>query len=523
MAEPSWPTKRTTLGLFALFLLLTLISQGASLQGEFLFDDIPTLVENDCHRGFDKIPQLFRLDANNVCTGRPLRYISFMLDHALWGERTVGYHLHNLVLHATCALLLLLLVSQLTRRHFTHHRHLALLSALIFLLHPITTEAVSYISGRRDLLMAFFSLLAVLCYLRQSRWSLLLSPLLLLCALLSHESAIMLPVVLLFAEGVMNRGEIKDSLRAVSLRLAPLFTVSAAFGLFTLLARNSSTRTELWGANVGAHLGTVARVHWRYLEQIFYPVEQQADYSPRAFELSTAISEPRSALALLALLLLLGVASWWLLKKRHALAALVLGYFALLFPSSHLLAVHHELAAEHRLYLPLALLSPLIGAALLWGLQKLASVRLRGTLVLAFLGTLGMLTAFRSSDWVSNEALWRTTVTQAPNCARARTNLGAVYARQGRFYLAQSHLMLAAALRPDFCAAHLNLGHVQLDLGFRKAGVATLKRALRCQQTPSYFRALAKAQLRVGQLAAAARTLELARRAYPSRFRGKGP
>ncbi|MBW2736405.1 MAG: hypothetical protein JRH20_28795, partial [Deltaproteobacteria bacterium] len=91
MAEPSWPTKRTTLGLF---------------QGEFVFDDIPTLVENDCHRGFDKIPQLFRFGASDVCTTRPLRTLSFMVDHALWGDLTLGYHLHNLVLHATCALLL---------------------------------------------------------------------------------------------------------------------------------------------------------------------------------------------------------------------------------------------------------------------------------------------------------------------------------------------------------------------------------------------------------------------------------
>jgi hypothetical protein len=171
---------------------LSFLAYSPSLRGEFVFDDHPLLVENDCHRSLRRIPELFAWRGGGLCTLRPLRFVSYALDHALWGDRPLGYHLTNVVLHGVVGFLLLLLLLRLGLDPW-----LALIAASFFLLHPIATEAVAYISGRRDLLMALFSLLGAIAFLdylqKGGAWRLALLLVCLLAALLSHESAAALP------------------------------------------------------------------------------------------------------------------------------------------------------------------------------------------------------------------------------------------------------------------------------------------------------------------------------------------
>src|SRR5438094_8821713 len=162
-----------------------------TLGNEFVFYDLLLVLANKRIRSIN-----LGLLLNSY---RPIRDISYAIDYALWGERPFGYHLTNLVIHAANLLLVFALI-----RRFTESLVTATLAALIFAVHPIQTDAVTYISGRRDLLFTFFYLLAFHSYLTyyRKRWSLqalvyfVLFFLLWALSLLSKEMAASLPILI---------------------------------------------------------------------------------------------------------------------------------------------------------------------------------------------------------------------------------------------------------------------------------------------------------------------------------------
>jgi len=507
-----------------------------TLGGDFVYDDIPLLVDNDCHRA--RLSRLFDFSRPTLCNQRPLRFISFALDHAIWGQRPLGYRVTNLILHGLVSFLALLVLWRVCG-----DATLAFVGALLFLLHPIATEAVAYISGRRDLLLALFSLSAALAVLpaaravppaiaggAENRDPIPLSPgralaggLALLCAFLSHESAVALPFALLVVALALRwpaepTGWRKGLARALSaLRaerrlwaLLALVVFALAFAGWSLATRNPSTRHALWGEGIGGHVATVLRVHAHYLRQLALPTDLIADYSPQAFRLSRSLFEP-SALVALALCVGLLAGALWLWARRAATSgwrlagAAVLVYFALLVPQSQI-AIHHELAAEHRLYLPSLCFSALVAAGLIALARRLDRrwllVPVCGGLALA----LALLTVGRAMVWTSAELLWSTTVERVPRCARAQANLGAIYAGQGRLDAGRRHLERALALRPNLCTPRLNLGQLLVHTGKVKRGLVELRRGVRCRPGPSAYAALASIELELGLAARAERS-----------------
>jgi tetratricopeptide (TPR) repeat protein len=278
------------------------------------------------------------------------------------------------------------------------------------------------------------------------------------------------------------------------LALALVFTV------WLVATRDSSTREALWGPSLGAHLGTVLRVHAHYLRQLVVPLQLIADYSPEAFPPSSSLFELPALGAAALVLGLCGLAGLLLLRgRRPLLGGTVAVYFVLLLPASQIV-IHHELLAEHRLYLPSLCFAALIAAGLLalWrGARRRLLVGLLGGIYGA---SLMLLTMDRVLDWVDPLILWRTTVTQVPRCARARANLGALLARRKQFGPARRHLERALEIRPDLCAARLNLGKLEIETGHGEQGLRQLQGAVRCKpSSPSFRHELARASLALGR------------------------
>src|SRR5882672_2456698 len=162
-----------------------------TLRNEFVFDDIYLVSVNSQIRSLN-LPLL-------LSSYRPTRDISYAIDFALWGENPFGFHLTSILIHAANVLLVFALVRRLTKDLVS-----ATLTALIFAVHPIQTDAVTYISGRRDVLFTFFYLLAFQSYLTyyRNRWSakavawFILFLLLWMLSLLSKEMAVSLPILI---------------------------------------------------------------------------------------------------------------------------------------------------------------------------------------------------------------------------------------------------------------------------------------------------------------------------------------
>ena len=168
------PANRKWYIFLAVALVISAVSYGNSLRNEFVFDDILVIVENPGIRGIQKIPHLLGINTGRI-SYRPMRMVSYALDYTLnenlWhyfggykdykGLNPLGYHISNIIFHLVTSLLVFLIVYLLSRNY-----RVAFLASVLFALHPVHTDSVTYLSGRRDILCALFYLAGFYCFLR---------------------------------------------------------------------------------------------------------------------------------------------------------------------------------------------------------------------------------------------------------------------------------------------------------------------------------------------------------------------
>lgn len=406
-----------------------------SLGNEFVFDDIYLVVKN---------PEIESLNLSLLWNSyRPVRNVSYALDLALWGKKAFGFHLTNILLHAANVLLVFALV-----RRFSKDLMVATLAALIFAVHPMQTDAVAYISGRRDLLFSFFYLLAMHAYLSYDRtkWSVrgaLYFTLFLVSwglSLLSKEMAVSLPILIFVwqycASWEPGTNWWRQSLKAARLTLQRekwlwllLFVGALGFTAYWGLARGGSTRAtlsrlEYWGGSFYLNFLTVVRVHAWYLKQLLFPTPI-AQYLG-AFEVSTTIFDWSFALSLLVVGSVIA-AGLLLLKRNRLMAFAILSYFVLLLPVSHIIP-HHELLADHYLYLPMMAFGLLV-ALLVRRLTAVSEVvgKVAYLVVAAAVIALAVTTIIQNRTWKNERTLWAANYKAVPNSPRAALNLGDTY------------------------------------------------------------------------------------------------
>jgi Tfp pilus assembly protein PilF len=432
-----------------------------ALGNGFVFDDLSTFAKNEAlKRG-----AVLELLADY----RPVRYLSFLLDRAVSGDDPWAYHFLNAIHHGLASFLVYLVLCRLLGEGWA-----ALAGALIFVTHPVHTESVAYVSGRRDLLTTAFALLAFLAWLRfrddpRPRWlgAALISFLL---ALGAKEMAITLPVLCLLVDLLLGTASAR--------RRLPLYAAVAAVtggAIAAILLSNVTHQQEWHGGSASAQLGTSLRLVVHYAGLFLFPLRLVADYSPDAFPLSRSALEARAVLA--GSLVAAAIAAAVLLRRRAPLVSLGIGWFLVsLLPVLHVVPFH-ELAAEHHLYLPSVGLCLLAGLGFRRGSERAPRTAL--LLLLVVLGAFGVRTVVRNRDWRDSETLWAATVRDAPRCARARANLAVVYAARGDWSDAALELERAIEIRPGYTLARLHLAKVHLAMGKVPEARMQLEEALR--------------------------------------------
>lgn len=450
-----------------LLLIAVLLVWPGSLAGPFQFDDWNVIVEQ---------PAVHSLGAwwASMPGIRPLLKLSYALNWQLV-PGAGGFHLVNLIIHAINGWLVWQLLAYwppLGRRPGLPSGHppgltpelrrgpssrvpLERLGAfwitLIFLLHPVQTEAVTYISGRSMSLMTMFWLAAALCWLGPGepnrRWKLAAAALF-IAALAVRETAWALPLALLVwqrAQGV--------SWRQAACRLAPMWAVLLAAGMavLSLPAYRSMLLSALATRDPLSNLALQVEVLAYLLVQPLVLLRNNIDPDLPA----AASFGPLWWLALGVIALLVGFGLRWLTRRPWAALAL-LWPFILLLPTNGLLA-RFDPAAERHLYL--ALLGPavlLVNGVLLAGRRFGAEWLAAGGLA-AIVLVLGSATMARINDYRSESALWTATSLRSPNKARVWNNLGYAHLVEARPDLAKPALERAVKLDSDFMRARLNL------------------------------------------------------------------
>lgn len=485
---------------------------GGSLGHEFVFDDWHLVVENAVVKWpLSDAPVVFEHRPGGV-SYRPVRMISYMVDHAIAGgidART--FHASNVVYHALAALVLYALAFQTIGSWGG-----AAFAAALWAVHPVGSEAVAYVSGRRDLLLALFALVGLLswwkfCDARRLTARVALLAVTVLAAGLAlgaKENAAVFPALALLLFVVHDR-------RASEPRIASP-GVWVALGAFALalwlvvdqfyLERIHEALARLADEPLAPQPALSLTVLGQYGLVSIWPVNLLADYREPAWALPTASLDARSVVSAVAFgaALVVGLVLTW--RGRVAGAGLLWFPIALL-PVVQIVP-YREIVAEHNAYLPLA------GLALAAG-DGTASLLRRWTVptaiaCLALVAVLGVRAQARTADWADDETLWSVTLEQVPDSVRAKHNLAVAYSRRGRLARARTLLEEAAAADPADPEVFETLATVAGRLGDDRAALRAAERAVEIDPTAARFAFLGWTQLATGSERTARKTFRRA-------------
>jgi tetratricopeptide (TPR) repeat protein len=459
------PKNRAYLALAALVLLGALLYL-PSLSGDWLGDDYLLVVDANCADSLQDISKIATLDAGQ-CNYRPVRYISYALDAAVWGNDPWGYRLTNLLLHLLATVLAFFL-----GRAVGLAQRSALLVAAVFCLHPVQADAVAYISGRRDVLMGLFYVAAALLATHASRsrnlpppqrWILGATALLLsVLAILTKEMAVTAPLMVLFlltlgpafGEEASN-SEVAANIWSRTKGWLPLVIVGTVMCFFWIYYRGyahpvSSIADEWLGGSIYRHVLAMVSISGKYVELLLVPIRLAGDYRP---PITTIPSSPFS-LPVLVGLLWNGILLYWALKawrQRQYLQFFGVAWYLIgMLPVSNIIP-HHEYAAEHYLYIPLIGLSIALAAAIdarLEGPITASANRLLVACLIVALAALSVRTAYRAADYRSELAHASATLAWYPESVRGHARVGLALLRESRFDAARPHLEFVLASTP---------------------------------------------------------------------------
>ncbi len=430
------------------------------------FDDVPHLVDSadlhdlrDVRRWWNHDPQ------------RPIGYLTLALNYQVSGRAVWSYHLVNLMIHIlnACMVFWLVRTTFSTRpmsRHPAQGRRdaFAWFAGLLFLAHPLQTQAVTYIVQRLASQATMFYLLAVVLYVQGRLWSrpgagrvlwFAGSALSGVLAMLTKQIALTLPLAIVLYEltflspAVPERAGRRRAWFAGAVAACLLVALAmVSFDLSSVFRTIPPQHGELHTLTPLSYAGTQPKVILSYIRLLLLPVGQNVDHDVRVpesiFDLPTL-----AGLAVIAGALFVAIRSF---RTRPLLSFGIAWFFLALSTESSLIPLD-DLMSEHRLYLPMFGFC-LVVLDLLAGLGMTAA---SGALLVAVL-VFGLATYRRNELWRDPMSLWSDAARKSPGKSRTQTNAGSRLLERGQLASAEAHLKRAVAINPRFATAHLNLG-----------------------------------------------------------------
>jgi tetratricopeptide (TPR) repeat protein len=459
---------------FALILVVTLAAYFPALTGDFLWDDAGHVT----NPGLQSWSGLMRIWFELGVTQQyyPLLHSAFWIEHLVWGDATLGYHLINVLWHATSACLLVAILRRLAVPG-------ALLAALVFALHPVSVESVAWIAEQKNTLSTVFCLAAALAWLRfederrPARY--VVASLWFLAALLTKTVTATLPAALLVVAW-WRRGRL--SWRGDVRPLLPWFALGVAAGLGTAWLESA----QIGAGGEAFNLGPVersllaGRVVWFYLGKLLWPAGLTFFYPRWTIDATIAWQWffPGAALLVLAGLI------WWGQRDRAPLAAALL-FGGTLFPVLGFVNVYpfvFSYVADHFQYLASLGLIAFLAAAATRGFALLCWPRWSGPAMAAVvLLILGALTWRQSGTYRDVFTLYEATLARNPSSWVAHLNLGTALDEAGQPEEGLPHLQRALELKPGFPETLNSLGNVLNRLGRSREALPLLEQAVRIQ------------------------------------------
>lgn len=443
-----------------LAVILSFLAFGNGISGEFVFDDV-TVVQNrgdlrDHGNFFNLFISPYHQNTPKSGLYRPFTMATYFLNHNIFGSSPSGFHVVNILIHALNSFLVFWLVIWLLKS-----RPVAYISSLLFLLHPIHTEAVTSIVGRAELL-AFFWSLATVYFLSKNKK--ILAVVALFFALLSKEVSVMiLPIIFyinIFSLNKSWRKTITNNLFFIFPLVLYLFLRYLALGRY--FAGDFTTTIVsniLIFVSFPERIFTALRALVIYAEKLVWPVHLSADYSYNAIPVIKNLFTSLPSIGGLALMVCLVVA---MISRKTRKTGLGIAVAVFLFPYlmiSNLITPIGTIMGERLMYFP-SLGFSIVSALFVYGIINKGKIyRIVGISLLAFLVVFyGVRTFIRNKDWHDSRALFSATVKESPNSLITRTALAGVHIRAEEWDLAKEQLEIAREI-------YENNSHLQNLLG----------------------------------------------------------
>jgi Flp pilus assembly protein TadD len=517
------------------FLPLLVVAAGLAayyncFDGEFLLDDRQNIIENEVIRELTPLGELL------THRRRPLVNLTLGINYAIGELEPWGYHAFNLGVHLLAALALYgvvrrTLLTERMRPRFGHAAHwYALAVSLLWVVHPLTTQSVTYIVQRAESMMGLFYLLTLYCVVRavdsprRAWWHL---GAVIACFLGMGSKAVMVtaPMTVLLFDVVFLAGSPRRALQyrwPLYLGLAATWGVLVATGvvggvLFPPPDATSLVGFGYKGLTPWAYLLTQSEVILHYIRLSVWPHPLCLDYGWRTIRNISEVAVP-----VLAIFLLLGC-TVWALVRRWWVGFAAAWFFIILAPTSSFIPIK-DVAFEHRMYLPLAgVIALCVGCAqrlLTWALDRAdrSSARpiVAGCLLAVVTVALGLTTARRNLDYHDDVTMWRDVVEKQPGHVRGRYNLGVFLFDDKRYSEAEAQFRAVLKLNPNHVMAHNNLGNCLMKTGRLEESLDEFKRTI--ELDPNHWRgqhSLGSTLARLGRFKEALPHLQAAVRLNP--------
>ena len=424
-----------------------------SVSNSFVWDDNVLIKNNPFIKSLCGALRIFTEDiglhgSRTFILYRPIQMLTFIFDYRLWKYAVSGYHLTNIVLHILTALVLYRFITILFK-----DRLLGFVTGILFVIHPVHTEAVTYISGRAESLAMLFMLLTIILYIKQSSVKGVINyTLMLLCyatSLFSMECALALPVLIILYHMTFG-GKVK---------FKEFFGILAVTFLYITIRISVSPSLHAKSAFVlGALPGFFAAIV-SYFRILIVPFGLHMEYGDPVFSLQNPI-------VICGIILTCGMVFYALAVRKHnALVFFSIFWFLInLLPFSNVYPMNAYMA-EHWLYIP-SLGFFLLLASLSVFLYRTKGLKIIGVVIFTgLLACYSFLTIKQNGYWKDPVEFYKRALVFSPASPRARNNLAYEYANRGNYDEAIRLYKEAIRIDPSYALAYKNMGIIHETLG----------------------------------------------------------
>lgn len=468
---------------------LTALAYSNIFGNQFVWDD-PDFYKNwTALYRFDNLGRLLGglVPVQHVGVYRPLRSVIQLVIFDLFGSTNlVGYHAVSLLIHLSSVVAIYLMVALLTKQ-----RLVATITALIFGLHPIHTEAISYLTTSIDVtgtMLLFWSVYAYLKFREEKKYPTYwfwFSVLLGWLAFFTYEMTLVLPLLLLLLEWHRANFDFKPAIQKIKIHWPYWLGVVTLVVVRQIIGVGERSLTpDPSQSNLMVRMFTMGKAVVKYLYLLIAPFDLNVFHK---INLTTTLAEPKALLAWLAVVSLF-VLTIIFIKKLKLVGIGLLWFFIALLPVSNVIPTG-IIMAEKYMYLAS------FGISLIWGIvivflltntKKMIPV-LGAIVLVAVAGSYGAKTYARNFDWYSNQTIWQATLDKRPDYGRVYSNLGFSYYYQKDYKKALELFEQAKALEPKLPLIYHNLGNVYDELEKYDLAIENFQRALELRSFGEYY------------------------------------